>query len=91
MQISAFPVDIITLQQLHILDLSQNSLQTIPEVLSLSLYTYIYVYISACAFIRRAFVDVTSFLHLCLDIVFNILDVFFINALMIGIFSIFFM
>ncbi|KAL8516830.1 hypothetical protein ACS0TY_015184 [Phlomoides rotata] len=33
MQISAFPVDIITLQQLHILDLSQNSIQTIPETI----------------------------------------------------------
>ncbi|KAK4387060.1 Plant intracellular Ras-group-related LRR protein 6 [Sesamum angolense] len=31
MQISSFPLDIMTLQQLRILDFSQNSLQSIPE------------------------------------------------------------
>lgn len=37
MQISAFPSEIMTLQQLQILDLSQNFLQLVPEVISLSL------------------------------------------------------
>ncbi|KAG6421333.1 hypothetical protein SASPL_117884 [Salvia splendens] len=31
MQIPAFPLEIMTLQKLHILDMSQNSLQSIPE------------------------------------------------------------